>query len=173
MSSVKRFFLILFAGVVTIILQGTVLKPLLPAILVPNLLIVLVVLLAFHEVSVFGVILAFLLGLELDIYTGLLLGPWAGSFVAAYLVFSTFSQRLFLESAFAAGFIVALASVLSNLVYLILVFEFSPVRAAAFWEVLTEALVSGICAPPVVYVLRKFLKRKERPTGIRLRAARV
>ena len=54
--------------------------------------------LAFYEVSTFGAALAFLLGLQLDVSSAKLLGPWAGSFVLVYGFLGPLSQRIFIDT---------------------------------------------------------------------------
>jgi len=163
--SIKRLVLLLLIGLVAMLIQATLLKPLLPASLVPNLAVCLVVFLAFYEVTPLGALFAFLLGLELDFFSGLLLGPWAGSFTVVFVLFSLLSQRIFVESNLAAAVVVVASTFLVNIVYAVLIFELRPFVGGFFWHSLQESIVSGLCAPLVLYILRRLCLKRDRGSG--------
>ena len=94
----KRIALILLFGLISIALQSSVLKVMLPNSIIPNFILILVVFIAFYECSTLGAVIAFLLGFEIDIYSGQLLGPYAAASVAVFCVLSSLSQRIFVES---------------------------------------------------------------------------
>jgi len=168
MGGWRKYIFFLMLGLLAIFLQGTVLRSLLPsAAVIPNFLVVLVIFLAFYETSVQGVWLAFLLGLELDLYGGVLLGPWAGAFAVTFCVFALLSQRIFVESGVAAFLVVFVASLFGHLIYLVMTFEFQMVRSGFISISLTEALLNGLVALPVLVLLRRLFRRKERAGAAR------
>ena len=124
--STKRLILLLLVSLVLMLLQATLLKAFLPASLVPNLVTSIVVFLAFYEVTPAGAMFAFLVGLELDLFSGILLGPWAGAYTVVFILVSLLSQRIFVESSLAAGVAVMGSNFLVNIIYTVLVFEFRP-----------------------------------------------
>ena len=162
MSSWKRCALVLLLGLVAVFVQSTVLKAILPPVVIPSFLVILLVFLAFYETSLAGVFTAFLLGLEFDLHGGILLGPWAGSFVAVYCALASLSQRIFVDSGLAAFAVVLLSSFLSSFIFVVLVFEFQPVQLGVLSTALIEALLNGILAAPVLALLRRYLARRER-----------
>ena len=66
-----------------------------PNIIVPNFILIMVICLGFNLVTPGAATLAFSLGLVFDLYSGVLLGPWAGTFVLVYVILSLLSQRLY------------------------------------------------------------------------------
>ena len=162
MSSFKRCILVLLLGLLAIFVQSTLLKAILPQMVIPNFLLILLVFLAFYETSLAGVITAFLLGLEFDLHGGILLGPWAGSFVAVYCALASLSQRIFVDSALAAFTVVLFSSFLSSFIFVVLVFEFQPVQLGLMYTAFIEALLNGFLAPPLMALLRKYMTRRER-----------
>lgn len=161
----RRILFTLVLGLILIVLQATLLKSILPHFLVPNLLIILVVFLAFFDGTPLGAGLSFLLGLELDIYNGILLGPWAGSYVVVYGVLAFLSQRIFVETALAAFVVVLFSSLLANLVYVVLTFDFRPVGHSILLPLLLEAALSGVIAPAGLALLRRLLVKRGRGSG--------
>lgn len=163
--------MVIVLGLVCTVLQGTVFRSLGPlALVIPNFALMLVVFLAFYEVSAFGALLAFIVGLELDLFSGVFIGPWAGSCVAVYGFLSALAQHLFIESVLAASIVVFLSALGMNLVYMILVFEFKPIEFPIFWRVLGDSFVTALVAPAVFWLLRRFAQRfgdlkRDRNTG--------
>ena len=161
MSSVLRGFMVLLIGLTLIFFQGTIMHALLPAAVTPNLLIVLVVFLAFYEATVFGTVLVFVLGVILDMYSSsLLVGPWAAAFVTVFGVLALLSQRIFVESFWAAVLSGLLASLLSDLVYLLVVFEFHPTGTQFVSIAFLSAVATAIVAPPLFFMLRWILSHR-------------
>ena len=162
MKQLTRYVLILGLGLLGILVQGTILSALFGNFVVPNFLIILVVYLAFRETSALGAILVFLIGLELDIYSGKMLGPWAGAFTIVFAILALLSQRVFIESAFAAFCAVFVSSLVSTLVYISFVFNFYASGIQAISTALLEAFLSGLVAPFVFMFLDYVLKRREK-----------
>jgi rod shape-determining protein MreD len=127
----------------------------LPEWFVPQGVLVCVVFLAFYEFSLVGVVLAFLLGLLLDLSSGVLLGPWAGAYVIVYAMFAFLSQRLFVESVVVAMSVVALATVLAGTVFLLLAFEYQAVTREDMVMLGGQAVASALVAPFVFRVLSR------------------
>ena len=170
----RRSVLVLILGLIAIFIQGTVLREVGPSWVVPNLLVILVVFLGFFEASFRGATLAFLLGLELDFANGLLVGPWAGAFVVSFGILASLSQRLFVESSLAVMIAALVSSIVSNLVYFTLVYEFHPAVTVMVPFSLLEALLNGFLAPFLFVFLRTLLAPRPRTGSAgRLRSTAV
>ena len=166
----KRTVWVLLLGLIIIWLQGAVLRPLVSDNgVVPNLMLMLVVYLAFYEVTPYGALLAFLLGFEFDLFSGVRLGPWAGSFVLVFGVLACFAQRMFVESALATALAVLLSSFAASLVYLLCTYELHPPSAGRMAIVVMEAFLSAVIAPFAFRLLRVILRRREQAVTGHLR----
>jgi rod shape-determining protein MreD len=143
-----------------LVLQGSVLHAFLPAYLIPNFLLVIVVFLGFFEVSALGVILSFFIGLLFDLFSGALIGPWAGSFVFVYALLAIFAQRLFIHSISTVMISVFVANLISTGIYLALLYQFQPIRTGLLSISLIESFVSALIAPPLFALCRILLLSK-------------
>lgn len=145
----RKVVVILLLGLVLLIIQETCRYYLKTSIdISPNLLIILVVFLAFHEFTVLGAFLAFLLGLEYDLGTSTgVLGPWAASFIAVFVLIGVLSQRIFSESAFSVAIASALGAGLSALAYHLVHFKVSTQLPSSPKTILLEALFTALLAP--------------------------
>ncbi len=161
MLGAKRAFQILSLGLIAILIQGAVLKSIFPSLIIPNLILILVVYLAFYEPTPFGSVLVFLLGLEFDLSSAKLLGPWAGAFVVVFILFSLLSQRLFVESVLAAIVVTFVAALVASGIYGLLAREFNPAGSHSIVNALVEALLTALCAPLLIRLLRKLYRRRE------------
>lgn len=173
MFSFRKTLIVLFVGFLTIFLQGAFLKSIFPNHLVPNLLLDLVVFLGFYEANSFGAVLTFLLGIEFDICSGTLLGPWAASFLVVYAVLSSVAQRVFVESSLAIFVAVFISSLASNVTYLVLLYEFKPVETNIISVSLIEALFTALMALPFFRLLRPLLVRRGHGTSGRRMSVQV
>lgn len=173
MATLNRTIIVLVLGLLAVFVQGTLLKSVLPELPVPDLLLILVVYLAFYDSSPLGAVLTFVLGLQFDLFSEMLLGPRAGSLVIVYGVLAALSQRLFVESLFAAFVSVFLSSVVNSVVYIILLSDAKPTHAYFFYIALLEALFTALIAPFLFKGLKRILQRK--PSGLSggLMAAKV
>lgn len=174
MDGVRKILVVLLIGFIAIFVQGTVLRPFIHASMIPNFALVAVVFLGLHEVTVLGAVLAFLLGVELDLFSGIFLGPWAGSFTLVFGLLALVAQRVFLESALTIFVSVLVSSIVSNLVYLVLILQFRPVSGELLTISFVEALVTAIVAPVFFRVLSWLLipkadsqRNSRRPRGTR------
>jgi rod shape-determining protein MreD len=164
MKGPKYIGLILALGLIGIFLQGAVLAGIIPSrFFIPNLLLTLVVFLGFYEVSVLGAVLSFLLGLELDIFSGNLVGPWAGAFTVIFGFLALFAQRVFVESGFAVMLVIFVTSLASQLVLVVFIYEFRPIGGMGFILAFGEAFVTALVSYPLFSLYRRvLLKRGDR-----------
>jgi rod shape-determining protein MreD len=162
MSDFKRYILVLLLGLLAIALQGTILKAILPDYLVPSFVLIIVVYLGFFEVRLSSLFLVFLLGLELDLASGLLVGPWSGAFVVVFLLLALLAQRIFVESIVSVLVAVFFASLTSDLVYFILIYRLEPAVYQVIFHSIVGAMVNSLFAPPVFILLRRVLIRKDK-----------
>lgn len=167
-SFLHKFALPLLLALVGIFIQGSLLRYLLPDFAIPNLLLILVVFLGFFEISPIGAILAFLIGAFLDLSSGVLLGPSAGSYTLIFGALAALSTRLFVESGFAVAVTVFLCSIFGNLVYLLLVSQFSPSAGRSFGLLFGEAFTSALLAPVIFIFLKRILTPKRERSSNRL-----
>lgn len=140
-----------------LVLQGVILHSLLPAYLIPNFLLVLVVFIGFHEISVLGVVLAFACGLLFDLFSGTLIGPWSGSFVFIYVLLALFAQRLFTRSNSTVIISVFVGNLISTALYFALLYQFQPLRGGLLSGSIIESFCSALVAPAVFWLLNRML----------------
>jgi rod shape-determining protein MreD len=158
----KRILWVLLLGLVATWIQGAVVRSFVSDYgVVPNLILIIVVYLAFHEVNSFGAFLAFLVGFEFDLFSGIRLGPWAGSCVLVFGLLACFAQRMFVESALATVVAVFFSSLAASIVYLLCTYELHPLTSGRVLIILVEALFSAVLAPVVFRVLRVAIPRRE------------
>lgn len=162
MSEIRRPLLVLLFGLIFVLLQGMFRHLVGEGVPVPNLVLLLVVFLALHEGSLAGAVLAFLLGLELDLASGVLVGPWAGACVASFGVLASVSQRIFIDSRFVAVLAAFACSIISSVLYLFVVFEFKPAVFTLAPFSLLEAMLNAALAPLCFGLFRVVLVRRER-----------
>ncbi|MEZ4754088.1 MAG: rod shape-determining protein MreD [Bdellovibrionota bacterium] len=173
MISLRHFIILLAFGFLAIFVQGTLLKFISPSMIAPNFMIILVVFLGFSRVSTHGVFLSFLLGLQLDLYSAHLLGPWAGAFVVCFGVIATMSQQIFVESPIAIVMAVVLSTILANLVYIGLIYEFNPGDGISILRLVGETVITAIVSPIIFLVLKKLLPADDKSRGGSLSSGRV
>lgn len=157
MFNAQRMLVVLLMGLAAIALQGTLLKSLLPEYLMPNLILIIVVFLGLHEVSIFGLLLVFALGLLLDLSSGVLLGPWSGAFVVVFLLLALLAQHIFLDSLLTIVLGVFFASLVSDVIYLILIYKFQPATQQVASSSLLGALTTVLAGPPLFGALRRLI----------------
>lgn len=161
----KKAVVILLLGLVLLIIQETARYYSRPSLdVVPNLLIILVVLLAFHELTVLGAVLTFFLGVQYDIAAGTgVIGPWAGAFVAVFFLTGVLSQRIFSESGLSVIFATALATGLSAVIYHLINFKVSTHLPSSSKTILLEALLTAIVGPFLLRILKGPIGVRKRP----------
>jgi rod shape-determining protein MreD len=148
----------LFYALVAIALQGGLGHLGLADRFIPQFLVVFVVYLSFTEANPFGCVMAFAVGLLLDLSSAVLIGPWAGSFVVIFCVLALLSRRLFIDSGLAARVITFTSVLVANILFSV----FGDEYPALTWEypqkVLGQALSTSLVAP----ILLGFLSRRWR-----------
>ena len=155
----KKFVALSLLGIVCCALQGALLHVGLPVFLVPQLVVVLVVSLAFSEVSVFGCVMTFILGLLMDFSSAMLVGPWAGALVVVYGVLAVLSHRLFIESGVAAMIITFLSVVAANVLFSLFGAEYPSMNWEYPKQVIGQALITALLAPLVLFLLTRRARR--------------
>lgn len=157
MDSWKQAVCILIVGILCIALQSSVLSVLLPPWTQPNLLILIAVFLAFYFPTMLGSFFSFVIGLQYDLTSGLLVGPWAGVMVLTFGLVAALSQRIFVESSFAIFVAVVLMAITGDLIYLLLSGSLPDSITAFLSEILGGSVVTGFVAIPVFKMLRNIL----------------
>ena len=159
MKVVQKLIITIFLGLVALFIQGTALKFILPDHTVPDFCLILVVFLAFNEVSYTGALFSFLLGLIFDLSSGVVLGPWSAAFSATYSVLCVVSKRVFLDSIPAAFLVIFISCLLSNFVYTGLLYQFNS-RGIDIVFNLQESFITALVAPLVLSFYQWLLIRK-------------
>jgi len=159
-SSLKSLLLIFLLALVSIFLQATLLPSFLPPILVPNFMLVLLVFLSFYAVNVSGAFVVFFLGILLDMFSGILIGPWAASFMVVFIGISLLSQRLFVETFVASSLAVFFGTLFCSLVYKTITFGLA-FEGQSIVFFLVQGLIAAVLAPVLFQLLRSILLRKE------------
>lgn len=156
-----RFFLLmLFFVLLSLFLQSTLLQALLPHFLVPQLTILPVVFLAFTSISFSSTAASFLIGLLVDISSAVLLGPYAGGYVATYGLIAVISQRLFIESRLVAALVSGFASILADILFVLISYEFRPLNPSVGWDILSRGIVTALIGPVILFFMYKFVAPK-------------
>ncbi|WKZ57417.1 MAG: rod shape-determining protein MreD [Bdellovibrionota bacterium] len=123
----------------------------------PNLLLGLVIFLAFHEATPLSAFLVFGLGLIMDLAGGLILGPWAGAYCLVFAAIASVSQRVFIESYASTAFAAFFASLLTSTLVLMLTGVLTTRGWSSLTTLLSEACLTALLAPMVVACARGWL----------------
>ena len=151
-------------SLLALLVQGSLLRFVLPDFTIPNLVLILVVFLGFFEVSPLGAVLVFLIGITSDLCSGVSIGPLAGAYSTVFGIIVALSTRLFVESVVAVGISVFLSSIVASVVYLLLSSYFSFGSGHTLSGILWEALITACVAPALFPFLKRLLiPRRERP----------
>jgi rod shape-determining protein MreD len=168
---VKHALVIGIIGMIAALFQGTLLYIGIPSYLLPQVVLILVIYLGFHEVSLVGVFTVFGLGLLMDFASAVLVGPWAGAYVAVYGALAVASQRLFVESAIVMVVTGFVACVCADLIYLGLAYEYQPSGSSYIVDSIGQAFATAIVAPVFMAILARVLYRRTVPVLGRVSAA--
>ncbi len=156
MSPGYVYFLSALGG---LILQGSLLRDLLPFGIVPNFIIILVVHVSFFWQRQYTVWFVFLLGLLADLFgSTMILGPSASAAVLVYLGITVISKRLYMDSAMTLVVVVFVASLFNRLVSQLIVNQFieaDSLLVTIFNHAPLEALGSVVFAQVLFMVFRK------------------
>lgn len=169
MRFMRKAIAVLLLGVLALLIPGTLIKSISPGLVVPNFLLILLVFLAFYNGRPGDALLAFMLGLEQDLGSLSLLGPWAGAYIVVFAVLTLLSRRIFIESAwvvFLTVFTAALAADFLYLAMLALVYDAAAVTAASFSTALWEGLLSALFAPFLFPWLKRRLAGEDRESHL-------
>jgi rod shape-determining protein MreD len=154
-------------AVVAMVLQSTIFARLLPFTgVIPNLMLVLVVVLAMRHQSVRGVTAAFALGYVLDTFVGTTLGLYAFAFTVVYAVIVVVAQIVRIERGLALVLAVVLAGCIQAVVAsgISLLAHGGPPFGEAVGHGVVEALITGVLSPAVL----AFVDWQERMLGMEL-----
>jgi rod shape-determining protein MreD len=149
---VRRALAIVVAAVLSMLLQTTLFPALLPAAVIPNLILVLVVYLGLQQHGVAGAVGAFLLGYFLDTFSGTLLGVNAFALTAVYMAVYLVARTLWTDGGFPAMAVVFAAACLhcaAALTVTWLIEAGAPLWQHALRYGLLEASVAALVAPAV------------------------
>lgn len=118
---------------------------------IPQVIVILLVYLAFdfREVSDFG--LAFFIGLSLDFLSGTLLGPWAAAAVAVYAICALLSRSVYADNKLLVALLCFCVVIVAVIVNQLLVAH-APQMQISSWNVLMsttlkEALLTAVLSP--------------------------
>jgi len=164
MNPLKKAIIFLILGVAALLIPGTIIKSFYAGWVVPNFVMMLVVFLAFYRGLPGDALLVFLLGLEQDLASLSLLGPWAGAYTVVFAVLTLFSRRIFIESGWVVFITVYAATLAADGIYLgmlSLVYGSLNFSSASLTTSLWEGLLSAACAPLIFSWLRRTLIEKE------------
>lgn len=148
----RRVVAFVLATVAAVVLQTTVFPVFVPAWLAPNLLLVLVVYLGFHQFGPTGAAAAFLMGYILDTFSGTLLGLHALAFTVVYLGVQQVARVLWTESGVPAVLIVFVAGIVDAALVQLLASIVAGGGGAAWttWATtMLQALAAAVVAPAV------------------------
>lgn len=146
-----------------VVLQASVLPVYVDSLFKPDLLLIIMVLLALRVSYGVGAPLAWLLGLLKDVFSGLFLGLNAFSFFLIFLVIRSVADRLYAESGFlfiVTVSVASLASVAINIV-LLLLFTSTPQIAYSMAYGLLPTLLFNAFAASLVILLPMFSTAEE------------
>lgn len=147
-----RYLILGLVALFFLMLQGGLVLFGLPAWLVPQCVVVSVVFLSFYECSVFAAIAAFALGLLVDIASGVAVGPWAGSYVFVFGLFTVLSQRLFIESLAVRVFVGGVGSIAAGLFFSLVAVKTAPL---SFMQLIAQGGLTAICTPLIFLLLHR------------------
>jgi len=162
---VRRVFAIAAAGVLGMLLQTAVLPVFVPAGLVPNFLLVLVVYLAVHRFGAWGALGAFLLGYFLDTFSGTLLGLHAFAFTALYVAVHQIARVLWAAGGVPAMLIVFSAAFANGLIALTWMSLVTAAGASVWQHALRQGLLAATAAAVVTPVVFAFVSWEQRLLG--------
>ncbi|MCI5065530.1 rod shape-determining protein MreD [bacterium] len=144
-----------FVGGLSLGIEGLLLQIGVPLALVPEFVLLFVIFLSFYVASSYGVFLAFLCGFLVDMSSGGLLGPWAGSYVICFGAVSLISDRIYVESGFSLVFISVVLTLLSQIIYLLISIDPFSQLFSEWLSLCGRAMSTAVMAPLFFPFLRK------------------
>jgi rod shape-determining protein MreD len=156
----KRFVLLLLAGILLLILQTTWLSFLPVQRIRPDILLIFTLYLAFLFPPILGGILAFFMGYLMDVFSGNTLGFYTFSRTLVFFATQFFKERFYLEG-FSFQFLFAfIFSILEGGLLLILINGLEPVSfgnllSSLFTFLLPQSFFTGLVAPLLFFLFKK------------------
>ena len=147
-----RYLILGLIALSFLVLQGGLVLFGMPVWLVPQCVIVSVVFLSFYECSVFAAVAAFALGILVDIASGVSIGPWAGSYVFVFGLFTLLSQRLFIESLAVRVFVGGVGSIVAGLFFSLLAVKSA---SLSIIQLIVQGGLSALFAPLIFLLLHR------------------
>jgi rod shape-determining protein MreD len=158
MLNLKRFVSYIVIALLLMAIQGTLRVFVSTApYLVPNLIIALLVWLAFTHPNVRGVIIAFIIGILFDLNSGAILGPWSFALVILFYILARLSPGLFITSSYTVIFCTFLASIVINALVLALSFSAKSGITINIFDILLASLTTALCTPILFRLFRKVI----------------
>ncbi len=158
MNKVRLFFVSICFPLIGVALQSFLVRMGLHTSLVPDLVFIFVLFLSFYELSVFGALLVFLVGLIVDLSGGMLLGPWAGAYIICFGMLSLVSDRIFVESPVSLFALTAAFVSVSHFLFLFIAFDPLGQLGTEWLNLFGKALCSAFFAPLVFSFLRRIFR---------------
>ena len=153
---IRLILTFLFVAFIGLFIQGGVIKSALPGAVAPDMMVVLVATIGLRYRSIPGLLGAFSLGLLEDFASGQYVGPNAAGVVVVFLLSGLIANRVYADKGVALFLIVFMCSLAKSLarvsMILLYVGRIAPDNDA-LWVILSEALLSGICAPIVAKLM--------------------
>ncbi|HYA92972.1 MAG TPA: rod shape-determining protein MreD [Thermodesulfobacteriota bacterium] len=156
----KRVILSLFAGILILILQTTLLSYSPVQRIRPDILLIFTLYLAFLFPPIFGGIFAFLMGYLMDLFSGNTLGFYTVSRPLVFLAAQFFKERFYLEGFFFQSLFAFLFSLLEGIFIFILMNAVQPLPLGNlyplfFTSLLPQSFFTGLATPFLFFVFQK------------------
>ena len=149
----------LIACLLGIFVQSTVIKATIPSATVPDIILVLVVIIALNVRSLAGLFGSFALGLLADFASGQFIGPNAAASIVVFGLVGTIASRVYADRSFALMILVLLCSIAKSLTVLLMYMLYLNEPAIEAWQsivlerAVVEAVLSAVVAPLVLKLL--------------------
>lgn len=166
MSNLRTIIVFAIAVVFGLFVQGTFVRSFAPGAYAPDIILILVVMVALSAPTTWGVVGAFVLGLLADFSTALFLGPNAAGAIVAFCFVVFWSRKVFADRWFAVSALTFVASNLKSIVCLIMFALYAGVDFLNFNSLqilFVEALGSAFLAPIVMKLL--YIRRSTSSRG--------
>ena len=166
MSQIRTILLFSVAVILGLFIQGTFVRSFAPGAYAPDIILILIVMVALSAPTVWGLLAAFILGLLADFSTALYVGPNAAGAVVAFGFVVFCSSKVFADKWLAISALTFVASCLKSLICLLM---FGLYAGVNFFSIdylniaLVEAVGSGLLAPIVMKLL--YIRRASRNSG--------
>jgi rod shape-determining protein MreD len=156
----KRFVLPLFAGILFLILQTTLLSFLPIQRIRPDILLIFTLYLGLSFPPVSGGILAFLMGYLMDLFSGNALGFYALSRPLVFFAAQFFRERFYLEGFYSKFLFAFIYAVLEGLLIFLLMNALHPAPLGGLYPLLLTFLLpqsffTALVTPPLFFLFQK------------------